>query len=268
MAIEWKHSVDGVDWEELSALYRAAPLGDKKPALLAQAFGASRFVCLAYEDGRLVAAGRALADGADCSYLCDVAVLPSHQGTGLGKRIVETLVEASRGHRKILLYAAPGKEGFYRGFGFLRMKTAMALFENQQQQVERGYVEAAGDAPPAAADEPFFRALERRRTQALVQRDLATVEALHAPEYQLVTPAGKVHSRESYLGLVRTEPFYAAWDVVGEMSVRRSVDMAVVRYLARLAFPSGRAVACWHTDVYERRPTGWQAVWSQATEIR
>ena len=31
MALEWKHSTDGVDWEELSALYRAAPVGDKKP---------------------------------------------------------------------------------------------------------------------------------------------------------------------------------------------------------------------------------------------
>ena len=141
MAIEWKHSVDGVDWEELSALYRAAPLGDKKPALLAQAFGASRFVCLAYDDGRLVAAGRALADGADCSYLCDVAVLPSHQGTGLGKQIVARLLELARGHKKILLYAVPGKEAFYRRFGFLRMRTAMAIFANQAQQLERGYLD-------------------------------------------------------------------------------------------------------------------------------
>jgi hypothetical protein len=30
VALEWKHSIDGVDWKELSALYRAAPLGDKK----------------------------------------------------------------------------------------------------------------------------------------------------------------------------------------------------------------------------------------------
>ena len=42
-------------------------------------------------------AGRALADGADCSYICDVAVLPSHQGTGLGREVVARLVEASRG---------------------------------------------------------------------------------------------------------------------------------------------------------------------------
>ena len=41
MALEWKHSNDGVDWEELSALYRAAPLGDKKAAHLQKVFANS-----------------------------------------------------------------------------------------------------------------------------------------------------------------------------------------------------------------------------------
>ena len=140
MPLEWKHSVDTVDWEELSAMYRAAPLGDKKPEALRTVFTNSMFKCFVYHDGHLVGAGRALADGADCSYICDVALLPSHQGTGLGKAIVEHLVERSRGHKKIILYAVPGKEPFYKKLGFLRMKTAMAIFENQQQQVERGYL--------------------------------------------------------------------------------------------------------------------------------
>jgi GNAT superfamily N-acetyltransferase len=140
MTLEWKNSADGVDWEELSALYRAAPLGDKKPSQLQKVFSNSMFKTFVYEDGRLVGAGRALADGADCSYICDIAVLPTHQGIGLGGEIVGRLVERSRGHRKIILYAVPGKEPFYRKFGFLRMTTAMAIFENQQEQLERGYL--------------------------------------------------------------------------------------------------------------------------------
>jgi GNAT superfamily N-acetyltransferase len=137
---EWKHSTDGVDWEELSALYRAAPLGDKKPQNLLTVFSNSMFKCFVYEDGRLVGAGRALADGADCSYICDIAVMPSHQGTGLGKQIVSYLVSQSRGHKKIILYSVPGKERFYGRFGFLRLKTAMAIFENEKQARERGYL--------------------------------------------------------------------------------------------------------------------------------
>jgi ribosomal protein S18 acetylase RimI-like enzyme len=140
MKIVLRQSEDEVDWEELSALYRAAPLGDKKPSHLRTVFSNSMFKCFAYDGARLVGAGRALADGADCSYICDIAVLPSHQGTGLGSEIMSHLVEKSRGHRKIILYAVPGKEGFYRKFGFLRMKTAMAIFQNQKQQLEQGYL--------------------------------------------------------------------------------------------------------------------------------
>ena len=143
MTLEWKYSTDGVDWEELSALYRAAPLGDKKAEHLRKVFSNSMFKCLVYEGTTLVAAGRALADGGDCSYICDVAVLPGHQAKGLGKQVVSHLVEASRGHKKIILYAVPGKEAFYKKFGFLRMRTAMAIFENQQQQLERGYLSEA-----------------------------------------------------------------------------------------------------------------------------
>ena len=140
MSITWFHTLDGVDWRELEALYRAAPLGNKNADGLKTVFANSRYCCFAREDGRLVGAGRALADGADCSYLCDIAVLPSHQGTGLGKQIVARLVELSSGHKKIILYAVPGKEPFYRRFGFRRMLTAMAIFENPTQAAERGYV--------------------------------------------------------------------------------------------------------------------------------
>lgn len=141
MPLEWTSSLDTVDWEELSALYKAAPLGDKSPDWLRTAFSHSLFRCFVREAGRVVGVGRALADGVDCSYLCDIAVLPSHQGTGLGKQIVARLVEASRGHRKILLYSVPGREGFYRQLGFRRMKTAMAIFENPAQAFERGYTD-------------------------------------------------------------------------------------------------------------------------------
>ena len=63
MTLEWKYSNDAVDWEELSALYRAAPLGDKKAAHLQKVFANSMFKCFVYDDSKLVAAGRALADG-------------------------------------------------------------------------------------------------------------------------------------------------------------------------------------------------------------
>lgn len=52
-------SLDDVDWEELSAVYLAAPLGIKSGAHLRGVFTASRFRCFVREGGRLVGAGRA-----------------------------------------------------------------------------------------------------------------------------------------------------------------------------------------------------------------
>ena len=143
MVVSWSESISGVDWNALENLYRLAPLGNKNAKDLETVFTNSRFRCFVYETGSLVAAGRALADGADASYICDVAVLPSHQGTGLGKQIVRRLVELSKDHKKIILYSVPGKEGFYRKLGFLRMLTAMAIFENPAKAIERGHLSDA-----------------------------------------------------------------------------------------------------------------------------
>ena len=141
MSLTWFNSIESLDWDELCELYRVAPLGNKNPAELKIAFSNSRFVCYVREGERLVGVGRALADGIDCSYICDVAVLPEYQGTGLGKQIVSELVKLSSGHRKIILYAVPGKEPFYKKFGFRRMLTAMAIFENPALAKERGYID-------------------------------------------------------------------------------------------------------------------------------
>ena len=140
MTIIWSDDRSGVDWQELEALYRAAPLGNKNADDLEVVFGNSMFCCFARDNGRLVGAGRVLADGRDCAYLCDVAVLPSHQGLGLGKQIIERLVAQSRSHTKILLYSVAGREPLYAKFGFLRMKTAMAIFRNRQSAIDKGLV--------------------------------------------------------------------------------------------------------------------------------
>lgn len=124
-------------------MYRLAPLGSKSPGWLETAFSNSMFKFFARENNMLVAAGRAVADGVDCSYISDIAVHPSHQGRGLGREVIERLIAASQGHRKIILYAVPGKEAFYRRFGFRRMRTAMAIFDNADQAAANGYTDEA-----------------------------------------------------------------------------------------------------------------------------
>ena len=50
-------------------------------------------------------------------------------------------MELSAGHKKIILYANPGKEAFYQKLGFRRMLTAMAIFENQERAARTGLIE-------------------------------------------------------------------------------------------------------------------------------
>jgi ribosomal protein S18 acetylase RimI-like enzyme len=141
LEMNWTFDQESVDWVELSNLYKIAPLGDKKPEDLKIAFSNSRYKCFVFDNEKLIGAGRALADGVDCSYLCDVAVHPDYQGRGLGKDIITKLKELSAGHKKIILYTNPGKEGFYKKLGFLRMRTAMAIFQNQERAIEVGLVD-------------------------------------------------------------------------------------------------------------------------------
>lgn len=140
MTFLWSYDQTDTNWEHLSELYRVAPLGEKSAANLEVVFSNSRFKCFVYENDKLIGAGRALADGLDCSYICDVAIHPEYQGLGLGKKIVEKLVNLSQGHKKIILYANPGKEGFYSKLGFKKMNTAMAIFINQEQALKSGLI--------------------------------------------------------------------------------------------------------------------------------
>lgn len=140
MNLKWIYEIDNINWDELSHLYKIAPLGDKKAEDLKTVFTNSRYRCFVYDKEKIVGVGRALADGVDVSYIADVAIHPEYQGQGIGKAIVSNLVESSKEHNKIILYANIGKEPFYAKLGFDKMNTAMAIFKNQNQALESSLV--------------------------------------------------------------------------------------------------------------------------------
>lgn len=123
--------------------------------------------------------------------------------------------------------------------------------------------------PAGSAD--LLRDTEHRRLQSLVEGDLEVAAALHADDYQLITPGGASLSREDYLGGVASGDLnYRVFEAASEISVRVFNDVGVIRYQARIEIVfSGQLDTglFWHTDMYERREGSWQAVWSQATRI-
>ncbi len=126
--MQWVFEQGAIRWSELAELYRIAPLGTKKPDDLRIAFTNSRYKLFVFDGEKLVGAGRAIADGIDCAYIADVAIHPDYQGKGLGRELMQQMYRLVEGHRKVVLYAAAGKEGFYRALGFSPLTTAMAIF--------------------------------------------------------------------------------------------------------------------------------------------
>lgn len=115
-----------------------------------------------------------------------------------------------------------------------------------------------------------LRRLEGRRLEALVQGDFEVLEALHAPDYELINPAGDALSRSTYLGEIASGALrYSVFSPEGRIRVRRLGDAAILRYVVHIRIQrSGEMYEgrFWHTDYWERRAGDWQAVWSQATE--
>ena len=84
------------------------------------------YTCCIRIDGKPVALGRALWDHGYVVYIADVIVLPEYQGQGLGRMIMEKIMETINSWLKpgyrimVSLVAAKGKEEFYEKFGFFR----------------------------------------------------------------------------------------------------------------------------------------------------
>jgi GNAT superfamily N-acetyltransferase len=67
---------------------------------------------------RVVGCCRALSDGVSLAYLADVYVVPDYRGRGLGKRLVQVMIEEGPGVAfRWLLHTADAHD-LYRRFGF------------------------------------------------------------------------------------------------------------------------------------------------------
>ena len=81
-------------------------------------------ICVRNEDDKAVGVVRVLWDGGYVAFLSDVIVDPDYQGQGIGRTLVEAVIERIKadmkpGYKvKLNLNAAKGKELFYDKFGF------------------------------------------------------------------------------------------------------------------------------------------------------
>lgn len=135
------YGTENIDWMALCEIFRLAPLGTRETEKLKLAAENSHTVCSAYVDKKIVGFGRAISDGQYQSAIYDVVVLPAFQNQGVGKSIMKALLEKLPKSGPVLIFAAPGKQDFYRKLGFGNLKTGMGLFPNPEMSRENGYLE-------------------------------------------------------------------------------------------------------------------------------
>ena len=73
--------------------------------------------------GKTIGMGRIIADGTSDAYIQDLVVLPEYRGQGIGKQLVNALLDIclSKGMTWIGLISEPGQNGFYSSLGFKTM---------------------------------------------------------------------------------------------------------------------------------------------------
>ena len=128
MVVDVKQDCAGVDWKTVSETLKCVGMAYYEPDVHRRAFEASHTTVFVYHADRLIGFGRAISDGAYQAAIYDCAVLPEFQGKGIGTIIMKNILPRIS-HCNIILYASPGKEGFYQTHGFLTMKTGMAHFK-------------------------------------------------------------------------------------------------------------------------------------------
>lgn len=139
-SLEVKLECSGVDWLAVSNTLKRVGMASHAPERHREAFEASHTTVFVYHEDDLIGFGRAISDGVYQAAVYDCAVLPEYQGHGAGRLIVEKIL-SRLAHCNLILYASPGKEGFYRKLGFRGMKTGMARFKKTESMRERGFTD-------------------------------------------------------------------------------------------------------------------------------
>ena len=125
--ITYVNTISVKDYNTLRAAVGWSPFKENRAQI---GLNNSAFIVAAkYSDGRTVGMARVVSDGGSVAYIGDVAVLPEFQGCGIGKAIMQQVMDYIHSTLEddftiyAILMAAKGREAFYNKFGFVTRPT-------------------------------------------------------------------------------------------------------------------------------------------------
>ncbi len=123
MSLHYTSKMTGEEYNEMRLSVGWRPITEGQAT---RGIAHTTFLVAVRDDEKIVGMGRMLFDFGYTAYLGDVLVRPEYQGRGIGRRIVEMLInttmESAHEEERIMfiLGAAKGKEPFYEKIGFKR----------------------------------------------------------------------------------------------------------------------------------------------------
>ncbi len=140
MELTYQQNCINIEWGKIPELLGKAGMSFVDMAKHRLSFENSYAVVFVFDKKQLIGFGRSISDGVRQSALYDIVVESSYQGNGIGYKIVNLLLKATP-DCNFVLYASPGKEGFYGKLGFKKMKTGMMLFSDPKRMEDGVFVE-------------------------------------------------------------------------------------------------------------------------------
>lgn len=139
MSIKVQNNCANINWHEVRNILKTVGMSYVDVDIHKKSFENSYTVVFIFDDEKLIGFGRAISDGVRQSAIYDIATLPEYQGKGIGKLIIENIIKNTP-TCNFILYASPGKEGFYESLGFRKLKTGMGLFIDMERMKNKNFI--------------------------------------------------------------------------------------------------------------------------------
>ncbi|MFT5144211.1 MAG: N-acetylglutamate synthase-like GNAT family acetyltransferase [Rhodothermales bacterium] len=118
-----KNGLEGLTPGRIITMYRRAPLlrAVDTPERVWKKFESSDIVITAWHGEQLAGIARALSDGVAQSFLCELAVEPDVQGSGVGRLLLDRIFERCKGTELVLRHSSISSR-YYQKLGFERVE--------------------------------------------------------------------------------------------------------------------------------------------------
>ncbi|WP_397538492.1 GNAT family N-acetyltransferase [Rummeliibacillus pycnus] len=126
-----KYGLDQQDLAILKDIYQSVGWMKHDESIIEKVFNSSTHKVFVMEDLKIIGFARALSDGVFNAAIYDVVVHKDFQNKGIARIALEDLLNQLKHVSCIQLIATTGNDTFYEKFGFKRLKTGMAIYQNE-----------------------------------------------------------------------------------------------------------------------------------------